>query len=356
MDQHFPDKKFIAYSGGGMQMNDEMRMALANSVVFDMDRRSIYAQTQEFGYIEDTTSEVTVRNAADNNSSTLILKVERGVVTLREYVPASIYAATFFYQTKKTDGTYNTQTSHASATTVEIGQGVKINQVNATFQGTNNVTSIAKTGLGGSKSIAVNFPNSTAGTSTTDILNTMDISNCTDVKNDPGSTTFSIACKDDRMNGYSTGNGAKTFTINWKYRAYIMDLTAESGTMTAQQVRDALYNMDPSYISTLMRGGANTTAGGLKIVRVYKDVLASGKSDTGTILSQGLGNQYMVFFLPHTSAFANGAAITAVFNGSATTDFKQVVRKQLTTNFGLTKEYDIYVAPADNWSGCTVKL
>lgn len=327
---------------------------VANSLVFDKKRNSIYAQGHEYGFIADTTSEVTVRNAADNNTSTLILKVENGIISLKEYIPASINAATFFYQAKKTDGTYNTQTSHASKVDLEIGQGVKINSVNATFQGTNNVTSIQKTGLGGTKTIIVDFPNSTAGTATSDILNTMDISNCTHVKNDPGNTTFSIACKDDRMINYSSGSGAKTFTMNWYYKAYVMDLCAASGTMTAQQVRDTLESMTPANASILMKGAANNTAGGLKITKVYFNALASAKTSTGTISSTGGLNQYMVFFLPHT--FTSGTAITAVFNGSATTDFKPVVTKTLTTSFGLDKQYDIYVAPADNWSGCTVKL
>ena len=106
--------------------------------------------------------------------------------------------------------------------------------------------------------------------------------------------------------------------------------------------------------SILMKGAANTTAGELKITKVYFNTLASAKTSTGTISSTGGLNQYMVFFLPHT--FTSGTAITAVFNGSATTDFKPVVTKTLTTSFGLDKQYDIYVAPADNWSGCTVKL
>ena len=384
MDQHFPDKKFIAYSGGGIQMNDEMRMALANSVVFDMDRRSIYAQTQEFGYVEDTTSEVDVRNAADDNISTLILNVNRGVVTLSEYISVTIASMKL---------TTNVSVNEISAnTTLEAGATLEVTKARMSFKGSgpatlfwmtehhNDGSNSSETYISPYANAAAvsngSWPANKAGTAAEQLMPTatsltMGVVGGTTDNYWNTHTSYTWYCTshvaDNRMIDKGTPNATKTITFTWLPREFVGDISSVGGALDAAEIAQHLQTL--GHLETVLTTAQGSQVSGTQLVfsKIYKNVLSNDFAVATTTSSQissvAAQHQHLFFAVPSIVAKGKGFGIdngasrklaTCILGGSATEAFCAPVRMTYTTATGRTINYDVFVAQGHDWHGSTV--
>ena len=383
MDQHFPDKKFIAYSGGGIQMNDEMRMALANSVVFDMDRRSIYAQTQEFGYVEDTTSEVDVRNAADDNISTLILNVNRGVVTLSEYISVTIASM-------KIENNI-TVSPVTSSYTLEAGATLNIYHANVSFKGSGPATKFWLTEKRNDNSTGYitpytanssvsdgTWPANKAGNAAEQVMPSTSTSLTMSVVGGPtdqywNSTKSSYVwycighVADARMIDKGTANATKTITFNWLPIEVIGDISSVGGALDAAEISQQLQTL--GHLENVLTTAQGSQVSGTQLVlsHIYRHSLSNdfavGTSTSSQISSVAGQHQHFFFAVPSkvakdkgfgTENNASRKLTTCILGGSATEAFCAPVQMTYTTATGRTINYDVFVAQGHDWHGSTV--
>lgn len=371
-DKKYDRHIFMAYeNGGGVPLPLEIRKEVAESVVFDMDRRSIYAQTQEFGYIANTTSEVTVRNAADDNESTLILTVSYGLVSLKEYIPVSF--ASFGVKMQTTETTPNLITANK----LEAGKEVEVTNFSSKFKGTgpatywwvsnlagNEITYITNTQLHTDTSkwdTGVNYPNMVP----TDISHVitgggtgnMTASNAFWNKNSNYTARLSAYVADDRMVAKGKNAAYSGVVITWYNHVFIGNVSGNSGSMNCTQIKESITGFDAQGNLT----GTNLTTS------KYRDILSSNwrvdTNSTAVTCTNGPGT-YIYFAVP--AALSNSAnighdkpnrdAVKGVLGGASVQEFSSPVQVSYTNGSGLTTHYDVFVATGQNWTGSTLVL
>lgn len=121
---------YSSYNKYGPQ--EKIRNLFNEDLIFDRSRKSIFTQSQEYGYVSDTVYTLYIDKDA---SSYITLRSYEGNIEFYQYVPFTIKSMTYEIDIPETNASYAANLNHV----YEAGKIMKIKQLSIEHEGTDNL-------------------------------------------------------------------------------------------------------------------------------------------------------------------------------------------------------------------------
>ena len=330
--------KHVFYIGDNV--NENIRNTYQDSLVFDRERRSVYAQNHEFGYICNYEKSISVRNADGTNSTVITLSVLNGEIRFVEY--RSILITSCIPQYSYTNASVNTANNNVFV----LGSTVNLDSINITISGSEESDILEIKNVHNNRNefiLTDNDANFIEGYP--QIRKFIPVNSYGDLIK----FTSNVAGKHNIVNVLIRDpKGAfdqKTLSITWENNVIMYKWKKDN--LDFYGLKNFILNSSFNSIDTIIDNLSSSSV-------VYNNLTNNYRIGGTTITCTNGPDEYLVLFCP--VRLQNNETFTGVLGGAAVQEFKKIKSIYYLNSAHYQELYNIYLATGHNWNGSSLKL